>query len=626
VQRSDPSEADLHATDIHAYLPRLNKKGVLFKPSATTIAQRSSEYHALVNALLGDDLPLALCKLRDDRLVHDFFGYWRRDYDQAVKSGAPPPIVIDYISADEPTDQKGTIRMSLDRRIPMPRATSSEWSSDGPPSLTSGESSDVPFGSPLSTPITDGWTNALRKATYPPGYVPSLISQEQSSRGSGQYSREHKQKAQEQPELAVYVETNHELFQDQSSEPTYHPLPSTTNTIEQPSSSPWAPLRMRQRSTLDAPTELVAGPGTASAKIMVVPSSGLPGPSSPAVSTGPPAPPPSARRRAATAVSSQGGQSPVYGKTHSGGTFGSIEATQAVRLSRSSELIVSPDQRPMSATSVGMSVMSGSQGASEISSVHIAQCIPGRISKVPPQVVWIQRQPSAKADTPLSHAQSFPIDLVPDDVLSSESEDEEDVEVPSAAIDIRKSQLDALLEMDVSQRWWRSKVAAPPAESEGGDDDDDDDQNPYDGFESTSILLESPPVFVPASHLPPALEAPAHDRSRGPSPLHAPNQNASPFAKPQPLPILTTTAQAPPGVSSGPRYQPPPQSSYGQGGVSLTRASSVTSYAYSIERMPRSHPQHIKQWAAHVPSGISEEEPLPLETYVVSGLLPHLAR
>jgi hypothetical protein len=81
----DPSLA-IHIPDIDA-LPRLNKKGVLFVPSTATVAQRSSEYHALVNALLDNGLLAVLCKLRDDRLIHDFFGYWRRDYDLAKKTG-----------------------------------------------------------------------------------------------------------------------------------------------------------------------------------------------------------------------------------------------------------------------------------------------------------------------------------------------------------------------------------------------------------------------------------------------------------------------------------------------------------------------------------------------------------
>jgi hypothetical protein len=76
-----------HMPNIHAYLPKLNKRGTLFKPSASTIAQRSSDYHALIDALLGDDLPPVLCKLRDDQLIQDFFGFWRRDNDLAKKTG-----------------------------------------------------------------------------------------------------------------------------------------------------------------------------------------------------------------------------------------------------------------------------------------------------------------------------------------------------------------------------------------------------------------------------------------------------------------------------------------------------------------------------------------------------------
>lgn len=64
---------------IHTYVPKLTKKGTLFRASQATIDQRHKELKAFVMALLGNDVPALVDELRDDRLVTDFFGYWKRD-------------------------------------------------------------------------------------------------------------------------------------------------------------------------------------------------------------------------------------------------------------------------------------------------------------------------------------------------------------------------------------------------------------------------------------------------------------------------------------------------------------------------------------------------------------------
>ncbi|GAW00205.1 hypothetical protein LENED_001706 [Lentinula edodes] len=74
------------ARDIHDIIPKLTKKGTLFRASQATIEQRHSELTAFVEALFAEDVPTLLAELRADRMVTDFFGYWRRDYDLAMKN------------------------------------------------------------------------------------------------------------------------------------------------------------------------------------------------------------------------------------------------------------------------------------------------------------------------------------------------------------------------------------------------------------------------------------------------------------------------------------------------------------------------------------------------------------
>jgi hypothetical protein len=75
--------------DVHAYLPKLTKKGTLFRASPATVEQRNREYSALVKALLAPDLPPLLREVRALRTVRDFFGYWRRDHDLVRKTARP---------------------------------------------------------------------------------------------------------------------------------------------------------------------------------------------------------------------------------------------------------------------------------------------------------------------------------------------------------------------------------------------------------------------------------------------------------------------------------------------------------------------------------------------------------
>ncbi|KAI0636040.1 hypothetical protein C8Q77DRAFT_1051518 [Trametes polyzona] len=84
-------DANMVAKDIHEVLPRLTKKGTLFRASQATIEQRGREFEALITAFFQDDLPTLVKELRETRLCRDFFGYWRRDLDHDRKRGKVRP-------------------------------------------------------------------------------------------------------------------------------------------------------------------------------------------------------------------------------------------------------------------------------------------------------------------------------------------------------------------------------------------------------------------------------------------------------------------------------------------------------------------------------------------------------
>ena len=74
------------ARDIHQYIPKLTKKGTLFRTSQATIDQRHNEFSAMINAFFQDDLPMLMKELMATRNFTDFFGFWRRDHDRAIKA------------------------------------------------------------------------------------------------------------------------------------------------------------------------------------------------------------------------------------------------------------------------------------------------------------------------------------------------------------------------------------------------------------------------------------------------------------------------------------------------------------------------------------------------------------
>ncbi|KAJ7031403.1 hypothetical protein C8F04DRAFT_1111117 [Mycena alexandri] len=72
---------DSVAQNIHDLVPRLTKKGTMFRASQATIDQRQAELTAFVAALFQEDVPTLLQDFRKERIVTDFFGFWRRDQD-----------------------------------------------------------------------------------------------------------------------------------------------------------------------------------------------------------------------------------------------------------------------------------------------------------------------------------------------------------------------------------------------------------------------------------------------------------------------------------------------------------------------------------------------------------------
>ncbi|KIK55155.1 hypothetical protein GYMLUDRAFT_884031 [Collybiopsis luxurians FD-317 M1] len=98
-------EANSVARDIHDIVPKMTKKGTLFRASQATIDQRHAELTAFVEALFADDVPTLIAELRADRIVTDFFGYWRRDYDLAMKQ--------ERVSGGKPAKPRSSITSSV---------------------------------------------------------------------------------------------------------------------------------------------------------------------------------------------------------------------------------------------------------------------------------------------------------------------------------------------------------------------------------------------------------------------------------------------------------------------------------------------------------------------------------
>ena len=84
----DPKSVAKHLRNC---LPGLTQRGSFFGASRATVDQRHKEFSALIKALFDEDVPSLIKELREDDYIRDFFGYWRRDHDFAVKNGDRRP-------------------------------------------------------------------------------------------------------------------------------------------------------------------------------------------------------------------------------------------------------------------------------------------------------------------------------------------------------------------------------------------------------------------------------------------------------------------------------------------------------------------------------------------------------
>ncbi|KAJ6576654.1 hypothetical protein DFH09DRAFT_1149939 [Mycena vulgaris] len=86
-------EPDSVAQSIHDLVPKLTKKGTMFRASQATTDQRQAELTAMIAALWQENVPTLLEDFRKERTVTDFFGFWRRDQDiqKAANKASPKP-------------------------------------------------------------------------------------------------------------------------------------------------------------------------------------------------------------------------------------------------------------------------------------------------------------------------------------------------------------------------------------------------------------------------------------------------------------------------------------------------------------------------------------------------------
>ncbi|KAG6335117.1 hypothetical protein ID866_3971 [Astraeus odoratus] len=176
-----PPGPDPHsvAQNIHDYIPKLTKKGTIFRASQATIEQRQSEFQAMISALFEEDVPMLIREMRSTRIFTDFFGFWRRDHDLARKSGKDPAsmksrgtVTSSVLSAHFSASSPSFLDM-----LPSPTRQGSQRHSSRRLSNVSDTSSS---GSSVTEQIH-------RKTTITPGYghVPDSTPSSRSTSASG---------------------------------------------------------------------------------------------------------------------------------------------------------------------------------------------------------------------------------------------------------------------------------------------------------------------------------------------------------------------------------------------------------------------------------------------------------
>jgi hypothetical protein len=100
------------ARDVHAYLPTLTKKGTFFRPKPALVEKRQQEFRHLIETLMSEEMPALIKEIRANRLVTDFFGFWRRDVEQeekqrkksrAPRSSITSSVFSAYFATSEPS-------------------------------------------------------------------------------------------------------------------------------------------------------------------------------------------------------------------------------------------------------------------------------------------------------------------------------------------------------------------------------------------------------------------------------------------------------------------------------------------------------------------------------------------
>ena len=93
------------AQDIHKHLPRLTRRGTIFRASQETIDRRQAELVTFIQALFSDDMPALIKEIRGSRIVSEFFGLWRSDFDNAQTLTTVPPksLTNSHFSASHPS-------------------------------------------------------------------------------------------------------------------------------------------------------------------------------------------------------------------------------------------------------------------------------------------------------------------------------------------------------------------------------------------------------------------------------------------------------------------------------------------------------------------------------------------
>ena len=126
-----PNPNDI-ARDIHEYIPKLSKKGTLFRAGQETVDQRFEDFRLMMQALLQDDLPTLIKEIKATPTFTDFFGVWRRDLDLAQKADSPK----------KPTADRPRLSLSFNMLSAFPVSSSK---SSSPAKGKAPEIAQVPF-------------------------------------------------------------------------------------------------------------------------------------------------------------------------------------------------------------------------------------------------------------------------------------------------------------------------------------------------------------------------------------------------------------------------------------------------------------------------------------------------